>query len=745
MLCSAWPVRAQRVGERVPAASRASGVAMRIVVHRATSPIKIDGVMNEPAWQRAQPIPLPYEWSPGNNTPAPVRTDCRVTYDAANLYIGCRAYDPHPSQIRAHLGDRDNLSNIKDDQITILLDPFHDQRRGYEFRINALGVQMDALFSSSSEDFSWDGIWTSKGRITSDGYVVEVAIPFKTLSFPDTRGPQTWGIILGRSWPRTVRVRMRSIHTDQSNSCLMCQEQELVGLRGIHAGDDVELDPEVTSHRTDARDSLGAPAMATGPLTVKPGITARWGVTSSLDLDVTANPDFSQVEADVAQLETNQRYALYYPEKRPFFLQGADIFDVPGHLVFTRTVVDPTAGVKLTGKIGRYAVGAFYTRDRVNSLLFPGPQSSSQTLLHQGVDAGVVRVRRDVGKDSYVGALVTYRQATGYQNLLAEVDGMIRLSGSNVLLFGASHTMTAYPDSLATAFDQPTGRFAGRGAFINFSHRTRNWDVNTELDDFGPNLRADAGFFPQTGLRGGTANVYRTFWGRNGAFLNSVVFGANAVYFIDPANRLDQREILLNATLNGPLQSQLQFEVGSNAQRFGSTLFNTRTLSASLLAQPSGALSLGLSGSAGTDIDIVNDRLADVLRLGPSLIWRAGRHLNLTVSDAVQHLSLHGRGIETENLAQLEALYHFSLRAFFRAILQYRTIARNPDMYTVAVDRVDRHLFTQLLFSYKLNPLTVLFIGYSGDRSGLFSPPTDVPLTPLDRTLFVKLGYAWRP
>ena len=197
-------------------------------MQRTSSEVKIDGVLDEPAWADALSLSLGYQWFPTDNAAAPVETECYLTYDTSNLYLACQAFDPDPSKIRAHLADRD--TPFQDDHVLFLLDTFNDQRRAFQFRINPYGVQMDALLGVGFEDFSWDEIWASKGRITGEGYTVEAAIPFKSLSFPEeTEGPQTWGIIVERSYPRSVRHRIQNIEQDLSNSCLLCQADKVTG------------------------------------------------------------------------------------------------------------------------------------------------------------------------------------------------------------------------------------------------------------------------------------------------------------------------------------------------------------------------------------------------------------------------------------------------------------------------------------------------------------------------------------
>ena len=200
---------------------------------RASTEINIDGVLDEPAWQDAAVIPLIYEYFPGNNIEPPVKTEGLVTFDDSWLYIAFRAFDPEPGRVRAHLMARDEINTfVQDDHVSIMLDTFNDERRAFQFRVNPLGVQADAIFSEVDgiEDWSWDMIWASAGKLTNDGYVVEVAFPFEQLRFQKTKQVQTWGIELGRSYPRSSRHRITDSGRDRDRSCIICQFNKISGL-----------------------------------------------------------------------------------------------------------------------------------------------------------------------------------------------------------------------------------------------------------------------------------------------------------------------------------------------------------------------------------------------------------------------------------------------------------------------------------------------------------------------------------
>ncbi|UCH97846.1 MAG: carbohydrate binding family 9 domain-containing protein, partial [Candidatus Aminicenantes bacterium] len=494
-------------------------------VNPATSSIKIDGALNEEGWQEAVLIELPYEWFPGDNIPAPVKTECMVTYSKSKLFIGFRCFDPDPKKIRAHLINRDAINTyVLDDHVVIQLDCFNDDRRSFQFRVNPLGVQADAMFSTFEgyEDFSWDAIWDSAGKITDFGYAVEIAIPFNQLRFPKTSGKQKWGFNAERSYPRNVRHRMCSHIRSRDERCLLCQFNKITGFEGISPGRNLELDPTLTLNRTDKRNDFPKGEMENGKIKVEPGVTFKWGITPNLILNATLNPDFSNVEADAAQLEVNTRFALRYPEKRPFFLEAADLFLTPMEVVFTRTVFDPLWGVKTSGKIGKNALGIFATQDRYNNLIFPSNKGSSSTTIKENVYGGVLRYRRDIGKNTTVGVLYTGRFSENYHNQVAGVDSFIRLSGIKKLNIQFLHSQTLYPGDISQQFNQPTDSFGGNALFIRFENMGRHLFYFFNYEDLSAGFRADFGFIPRVDTRRLGAGIGPILWGKQGQWFNRI-------------------------------------------------------------------------------------------------------------------------------------------------------------------------------------------------------------------------------
>jgi len=711
-------------------------------VFKTNSKIKIDGKLNENIWKNAVKIPLPYEWLPGDNIPAPVKTEFMVTHDQNNLYMAFKCFDPNPDKIRAHLMDRDSIDTfIQDDHVTVLLDTFNDERRGFQFRVNPLGVQADAFFSEMEgyEDFSWDAIWDSAGKITDIGYIVEISIPFHQLRFEKNKKVQTWGFNAERSYPRNVRHRMSSNIRDRNKSCILCQFNKLTGFTGISPGKSIELAPTLTINRTDQRSAFPVGKMESGDSNIEPGITTKWGITPNIIFNGTINPDFSHVEADVAQLEVNERFALRYPEKRPFFLESADMFLTPIEAVFTRTVVDPKWGTKLTGKSGKNAFGFFATQDRINNLVFPANQGSETTSLEEDLFSSVMRYRRDIGKGSALGILYTGRIGENYNNHVAGADGFFRLSKKDTIKVQFLHSETNYPDDIAEKYNQIMNDFGGDAFFAQFVRNSRNWYFGGTFRSFSKTFRADYGFIPRVNIREYSGIIQRDIWGKKNDFYDRISLSITGEKIEDLDGKLTDQELEFGLTYMGPLQSIVFIEYGIEKEYFGGSNYDLQNILTMLEIKPISGVNFNFFLSSGDSIDYTNNRLSDSLLLNPGIELGIGKYININLNHLYEKLSLDDNSIYTAHLSQAKIVYNFNVRMFVRAIIQYLDVDRNTALYTTPIPSETNTLFTQFLFSYKINPQTVLFLGYSDNYLGSYN----YDITQTDRTFFFKIGYAW--
>ena len=616
--------------DRGPAVGAEGRLRDSFTVVSATSAIAVDGVLDELAWAAAAEVRITHEWFPGDNTEPPVATECLVTFDSDNLYVAFRAHDAEPAQVRAHLADRD--TPLTDDLVGIQIDTFNDRRRAYQLQVNPLGVQLDALVSDvdATVDYSWDAIWDSAGRLTSDGFEVEVAIPFRQLRFPRAGGSQTWGFLATREYPRSVAHQLRSTFHDRNLDCLVCQYETASGFRDIDTGHNLEVVPTVTGSRTDRRADLAGPLVSGGE-DAEAGLNLRWSATSNLAINAALNPDFSQVEADVAQLDVNERFALFFPEKRPFFLEGADIFSTPFQAVFTRTVADPSFGAKLSGKEGKSAFGLFVAEDRINNLIFPSFESSGLDSIDQTVHSAVLRYRRDLGATSTLGVLYTGRQADDYRSHLFGIDGSLRPSDSDTVRFQLLGSRTRYPEPTALANDQPLGEFSGDAWRVGYAHNSRNWIWGVFREELDDDFRADSGFITRVGANNTILDLDYVFWGGDDSWFSRVQVGASYQLLETKGGRTLENSGNLVAVYEGKKQSRIVFGLRPNREAFAGQTFDDLRADLRMSIRPSGSFFAELFLRGGDVIDFVNVRQAYFQLAQPriefKLGWRAAGEL----------------------------------------------------------------------------------------------------------------------
>jgi len=679
-------------------------VAAPVEVRKATTPIHVDAQLDEAAWSEATPIAIAWEWSPADNAPAPVETTVLVTFDDRNFYAAFHARDPQPKNIRARYQERDVDGG--DDSVGLWIDTFNDDRRAYKFRVNPLGVQRDSIFSDvqNSEDLSWDAIWESAARITDDGYIVEIAIPLQQLRIPARSGPQTWGLLALRNWPRDVTHQLRSAAPDPNRNCFVCLFPDVHGFTVASGGKNIEATPAITA--TDDTIDLGA--------------SARWAVTPGTSLQATINPDFSQVEADAAQLDVNTRFALFFPEKRPFFVEGSDFFSTRMQLVFTRTIGDPSAGLKLTGKSGPSTYALLVARDEITNVLIPGDQSSTLGTIPGGSTTAIARYSREFGKRTTLGGLVTSRRGDGYRNLVAAADGFQRLSEKDSLRWQAAHSDD------------------GHAISAGYSHRDQNWSWDARYGELSPEFRADSGFVNQVGVRSASAFAERRLRGGADKWFRNLYFSGGVDGTREFEGAWNEWGADLGVTYQGPRQSEISIGLAPNQEFFAGTTYHDFRYSTFASFQPAPDVALALSVRWGETIDFTNQRQADFITISPSTELTIGRRLRGEIAYDYQVLETkQGNRIYEVHLPQARLLYHFSGRAFVRTIVQYQAVTREPSQYIVPVSRNARELLTQVLFSYRLNAQSVFLAGYSDNYEGAND------LTRTNRAVFAKLSYAF--
>ena len=723
-------------------------MAVSSALPRLEGEIKIDGVLEKGEWEGAVRIDLNVETSPAENQPAPVRTTAFLFEDGENLYVAFDAKDPDPAAIRAYLRDRD--SAWEDDYVGISLDTYNDERRAFQFFANPLGVQMDKIHSDVSsggngrgDDAAWDAIWESAGHINDTGYVVEMRIPLSQLRFPAAPGRKTWGYDLMRQYPRDRKRALASNPQDRNRSCYLCQVGKLEGLDGSQPGHDIEVVPTLTASRIETTDDPAFIPLSSGDMKVEGGLTMRWGITPDLTSNLAINPDFSQIESDVLQLDVNNRFALFFPEKRPFFLEGADYFKTPLDAVFTRTVSDPEVGLKLTGKRRDHTFGFFLAEDAETNLLFPGAFDSDSETLDVSNTALVGRYNYGFANTSSLGILVTARDGEGYNNIVGGLDGRWKISDQHSIEFQYLSSDTEYPLATAIEFEQPLTRFSGDAAKVRYEFRSRDWFANTEYNDRSSGFRADSGFISKVGGRALGGVVGRIWHGGEENWWNRVRASVHVDHEVDENERLLNHQNVLRLGFGGQLQTWFQFALVDSRELWEGVTYDLTSLRAYAEIRPVGAVSLRVLGVIGDNVDYSNDRLGKTFRLEPSIDWNISRKLLLRLKGVYAELETQdGEQIFNALVADTRLTWQFNLRSFLRLTAQTTDVERNQALYVEEVDSRSRDIGRQLLYSYKLNPQTVFFLGYSDqyvDEDNLDG------LTVSDRTWFMKIGYAWTP
>jgi hypothetical protein len=727
-------------GASLEASGRASPVTHH--VPRSISEITVDGALNEPAWSGALPLELEYEVRPGENVAPPVRTLLLVTFDELHVYFGFRAFDPEPDRIRARFSDRDEAWG--DDWVGIVLDTFNDQRRAYELLCNPLGVQMDALNDDVLHDYddSWNATWESGGRITDGGYEVEMAVPYNQIRFQNTNGgPQTWGFDAIRSYPRSDRHHIGLFPRDRSNNSYLSQTVKLVGMEGASPGRNLEVLPTLTTVWTEEGSASDDGAMERGDFDPELGATVRWGITPNVTLNGAVNPDFSQVEADVLQLNINQQFALFFPETRPFFLEGADYFNTPLDLVHTRVIADPDVAGKLTGKQGRHTYGIFSVQDETTTMVFPGPEGSSSATFDLETAGTVGRYRYDFGRNSTVGAAYTDRRGGDYLNQVASVDTALRFTEADRIAASLSVSDTRYSEEMLEEAALRDDTFRDGLLQFEYEHSVRNGEVQFIHNQFGEEFRADLGFIPQVGFNEWRLSGARVWWGEDGDFHRRLIWGGAASYREHQNGELLDQYVDMTFEFYGPRESVLQIIIRNQEEQYEGVRFKDELYGHSQLeVQATENLNLFFHVDHGDAMDLSNVQPAKLTKIEPRVKYNLGRRSLLLYHHTYQTLDVDGGQLFRVHAPEVRFVYQFNTRAFIRAILQYTDIRRNTSLYEEAVEPRTRDLNRYLLFAYKLDPQTAFYAGYSDQYAGT----EENGLTRASRAVFVKLAYAWR-
>ena len=491
-----------------------------VVLPTFAKPPVIDGKLDDEVWQKAVVLKDFYQIQPGDNVPPSKPTEVLLGFDPKFLYIAFKATD-EPDKIRSTVAKRDNI--FQDDYVGFFLDTFNDKRKAFEAFFNPLGIQADGILTEGDgEDFSVDLLMESKGIIHESGFTVEIAIPFKSLRFEAGKG-KLWGAHFFRRIKRFENELDSWMPFSRSISSNMSQAGHLTGLEGISVERTIELIPSLTVSQNSRFVGSFPPIPSTGdpgrlvnePVRLDPGLTAKFIPSSAITVDLAINPDFAQVEADQLVVTANQRFPIFFSEKRPFFLEGIDIFRTPITAVHTRSIVDPDIAVKTTGKMGRNTFGIMVASDNgpgnlsaddrgtlasciERRALKPTEVCNAERFLDKNAYIGVLRLKRDVGKENSIGMIATSYNFIEKHNQTFGLDGRFRLDKQTTVgvqvLGTTSRNFFFDPDDGVNRYR--TGN--GFGYIANYNVSGRNWGYELYAEAFTQDYRADVGFIQRT-------------------------------------------------------------------------------------------------------------------------------------------------------------------------------------------------------------------------------------------------------
>jgi len=707
---------------------------------RTSAEIKLDGNLDDPGWKAALVVDRFYETSPGNNTPPKVKTTAYLTYDNHDLYIGIKADDPNPSQIRSPYVERDQVFGT-DDNIAIFLDTRNDKRSAIELRVNPRGIQGDAIFddASGNEDFSPDFFYDTAAKITATGWQAEFRIPLTTLRYPET-DPQTWGILIWRNYPRDFRYAFQSAPIERGSNCYICHVHELTGISQLPSSHHLVVAPYATGsnlqHRNDQRESFDG--TSDGDI----GVDVKWNPTANSAVDATIQPDFSQVESDVPQIAVNQRFALFFPEKRPFFLEGSDLLNSPIQMVYTRTITDPQWGLRATGKMGNASYTVLSGRDLGGGLvILPGPAFS--IFAPQDFESIVTlgRVRQNFGS-SFGSFMFTDREISGGgHNRVLGPDGQWRPTQADIVTGQFLYSSTNDPIQPPFFNGNDSNSYAGT---ITWDHQVQRYDWRVRYNDYGDDFRADTGFVPQVGFREAEGSGGFRFY-PTGKWLSFVrLYAVADKLYLSNGDDLGH-DYFPGIFLVGTRNLNAEFELHDNKVKVGDSLLTQRYFSYFAQFDPSRLFSrILLFGRTGDMIDFDNGRVGTGTNISLEATIRPFDHLTLIADATREWLDINDQPVNgrlyTATIERLKAVYVFNARSFVRVIGQYVTTTRDPNLYTFEVPKRDGTFLASILYGYRLNWQTVLFVGY-GDN-GFVNEVNSMVRT--DRSVFIKVSYAWQ-
>ena len=686
---------------------------------------RIDGLLDDPVWQKASSVSEFKSFIPDFGQEPSEKTVAYMAYDSENLYFAFKCYDREPDKIKTAVAKRDTTR--ADDYVCINLDTFNDQQSLYAFYVNPLGIQTDSRYSSGKEDLSVDVVWYSAGRVDPDGYSVELRIPFKSIRYAGT-SPTEMSIFFER------RISRRSEQVsypplDPARGYFFLTQMMPLELHDIKQYTLLEILPALTygqkyfQEAGDLRQDEAAKDLS---------LTGKYGLTSQLILDAAWNPDFNQIEADAGQVDINLRYDLYFPEKRPFFLEGNEMFlhagssegDPLDSVVHTRTIIDPWVGIKLTGKIRKKnTIASIFALDE-SPFFDPGYLTGDDKY------AGfvILRYKHAFADDGFIGGFYTGRDYEGSFNRVAGSDGQIRLGRSSMLGFHSFGSWTK---------DSRDARIADGYAFgLDYLYDTRALGISLGFHDISRDFRTDTGYLTRNGLARFRGSVMPRIYPKSRIFrkLTPQIYGS---VLKDLFSDMYETENSAAFQVLLPGNTRVTVMGGYSTEIFLEKRFNTSGWLIQVSSQVSKKLYIRSVFRRGNAIRYTEDPYQGYgNRATGDITYQPSDRLNLTLNLVYSDFFQKETKDKVFDYAILRSrlTYQMNKYLFFRGILEYNTYREE--------------LLTDLLASFTYIPGTVIHLGYGSlynrlEWDGQEYRSADRFLE-MKRGLFFKASYLWR-
>ncbi len=685
-----------------------------IHISRAEGSIRIDGELDDPGWVGVAKATGFAEVSPGDQIKPHVESEAWITYDENHLYVVLLAFD-NPDDVRVSLRERDNI--FSDDYFGLMIDTYGDQAWGYELFVNPIGIQGDLrMVSGGNEDMAFDVVWESRGKVTDKGYQVEIAIPFASLRFPNA-AQQTWRINFWRDQQRELRRRFAWAARDRSNPCFMCDWGTLTGIENIRPASNVDVIASAIGTQSGELSDGDDPysGFSNDNAEMEGAVNLRYGISSNSSLELAINPDFSQIESDAGQIDVNQTFALFFPETRPFFQEGGDLFNTWIDAVYTRSINNPDVAGKFTGQFGSTSLLYTFAHDDNAPMILPF-EEQSEYLQMEDATSNIVRVRHNLWDDSYVGGLYTDRRIDGGgAGTVISNDARIRFTKTLHFELQGALSRTEEPDdtTLTSDFngrlfdgekhtaDFDGEQFWGHALYASLERNGRYYGFDLDYWEWSPTFRTDNGFTTRNDNRQASIQTGLSTY-PNGKYLIQFNPAISIGRLWNLEGRFKDEWVRPMVFMELPYQTNVNLNYLFSRERFSDEVFSgIRRTNLWMGSRFNEMIGMNLEGGYGQTIyrDFDDPQMGDQTDISLSMTIKPSQRLLIRPSWSYSTMDSRRDGSKLYEgyILRTRFTYTFTREWNLRLVTQY--------------DEFDDRFDVEPLITYKLNPFTVFYAG----------------------------------